>query len=79
MSRLQQSQGADLSTIDPESESLVSLFNPRTDEWHTHFVMLDARIFGRTPVGRATASLLRFNDDERLRVREELLQRGDLS
>jgi 5-methylcytosine-specific restriction endonuclease McrA len=70
-------KGPNLTGIDPATDSLVELFNPRADRWSEHFAWVGARIVGRTPQGRATARLLRLNDDERLRMREELLARGE--
>jgi hypothetical protein len=34
-----------------------------------NFVQVGTRIFGKTPPGRATASLLKMNDPQRLEVR----------
>jgi HNH endonuclease len=50
---------------DPETETVVSLFNPRRERWVDHFVWDAARlrIIGRTPTGRATVVMLDMNDD----------------
>ena len=69
-------KGSDLSSIDPLEQTLTRLFNPRTDHWSDHFRLTGANINGLTPMGRATAQLLRFNDPERLRDRGELLAAG---
>ena len=50
---------------DPESGHKAPLFNPRADHWNDHFAW-DAtrtRVVGLTPAGRATVSLLDFNDE----------------
>jgi hypothetical protein len=52
----------------------VPLFNPRRDNWPEHFMMQDAEIVGLTPIGRASARLLAFNDSYRLELREEWLR-----
>lgn len=70
-------KGPTLSSIDPESRAIVPLFNPRIDQWDMHFQMRDALIIGLSPTGRATARLLRMNDEERLEMRIELLANGD--
>jgi hypothetical protein len=67
-----------LAAIDPQTDTLVPLFHPRTDAWASRFAWRGAVIVGRTPQGRATANLLRFNDPDRVRMREELQVRGEL-
>jgi hypothetical protein len=71
-------KGPNLSAIDPESGVIVSLFNPRVDSWETHFTLVGAEIIGLTPIGRAAASLLRMNEQSRLKMRAELLRHGEL-
>jgi len=66
-------KGSDIGAIDPETQELVRLYNPRAQRWDDHFRMEDANIFGRTPEGRATVELLRLNSYERIAEREELL------
>jgi hypothetical protein len=51
----------------------VPLFNPRMQNWDDHFELSGAQIIGRTAIGRATVSLLRLNDDERLSYRQSLI------
>lgn len=71
-------KGTDLASVDPDTRQVVLLFNPRTDDWHTHFELLDVLIAGRTPQGRATARLLRFNDPEIAEVRAVWIRLGIL-
>jgi hypothetical protein len=53
-----------LESVDPQSGTLVRLFDPRRDLWLEHFVVLSSgSIEGRTPIGRATANLLRLNSE----------------
>jgi hypothetical protein len=57
--------------------SLVSscvCFHPRTDDWIEHFEFVEARLVGKTPVGRATIQVPAMNADEPLRLRMALLQ-----
>ncbi|MBX3082979.1 MAG: HNH endonuclease [Anaerolineae bacterium] len=69
-------KGSDLASLDPRTEKITLLFNPRTDQWTNHFKMNGAYIEGLTSEGRATARLLQFNARIRLRVRELLLASG---
>ncbi|CAN5208886.1 hypothetical protein BH20ACI1_BH20ACI1_11070 [soil metagenome] len=65
-------KGSDLTSIDPLERIIVPLFNPRTQIWSEHFELENVRIVGLTPVGRATAELLKLNDADRLIERQEL-------
>jgi len=67
------SKGLDVAAYDPDAQALVPLFNPRSQAWHDHFVMQDGRIVGLTPIGRATVSLLQFNEPDRLETRQILI------
>jgi len=69
-------KGTNLSSIDPDTGRVVLLFNPRTDRWGDHFRLDGAQIVPLTPVGRATARLLRFSDPEREQARRELWLAG---
>ncbi len=71
-------KGPNLSAIDPETGTVVPVFNPRTQSWQEHFVFVRGEIVGRTPVGRATAALLNMNEEPRLEMRLELLRNGEL-
>ncbi len=66
-------KGTDLGSLDPETGQLTPFFNPRTQEWHKHFNLQDARILPLTPEGRVTVAVLRFNLPERLQERRQLL------
>jgi hypothetical protein len=56
---------------DPLTGELVPLFNPRTDDWGTHFQigLTTFRIEGLTPAGRATARRLGMNRPLAVRAR----------
>jgi hypothetical protein len=64
-------KGSDIGTLD-EGRNLTPLFNPRTQIWFDHFHFDGVRIEGKTREGRATAKLLRFNDE--MRLVERLMQ-----
>jgi hypothetical protein len=54
----------------PGSGEMVSLFNPRTDDWHDHFRRDEYAVIGRTSIGRATVKALALNDDRRIKIRQ---------
>jgi hypothetical protein len=62
--------------IDPHSGSEVSLFNPRRDNWHTHFQWDGIYLVGLTPAGRATIETLNMNRVLILAIRYEEALRG---
>jgi hypothetical protein len=64
-------KGSDIASLD-EERHLTSLFNPRNQNWAEHFQFDGVRIEGRTREGKATAKLLRFNDE--MRLVERLMQ-----
>ena len=65
-------KGSDLTTFDPTTGNITRLFNPRTQFWIDHFQISNGRIEGSTPVGRATAKLLKFNTPTRIFERQFL-------
>jgi hypothetical protein len=69
-------KGTNLTARDPDSTSVVLLFNPRSEPWNSSFELQQGRIAGRTESGRATAWLLQMNVEERLRLRRMLLEAG---
>ena len=69
-------KGSDQTAIDPETQTLMPLFNPRVQVWAHHFLLVDARIVGLTPMGRATVSLLRLNLSMRVDIRRLLIEKG---
>jgi 5-methylcytosine-specific restriction endonuclease McrA len=74
--RCNRRKGTNLATLDPQTGKPEFLFNPRQDRWEDHFIVEGARISGVSPVGRATAALLRFNSADRLELRERLITAG---
>jgi 5-methylcytosine-specific restriction endonuclease McrA len=69
-------EGPNIASLDPETNHIVPLFNPRTDSWLTHFRAESGRIIPLTPTARATAALLNFNDPDRQEARRKLAQVG---
>ncbi|MEH2193956.1 MAG: HNH endonuclease signature motif containing protein [Nostoc sp.] len=51
--------------LDPDTNEIVKLFNPRNQVWLEHFGWTEdgLQIFGKTPTGRATVAALHLSDD----------------
>jgi hypothetical protein len=51
--------------LDPETQALVPIFNPRSQNWFEHFQWTEdsLRIIGISPTGRATAALLHLSNE----------------
>jgi hypothetical protein len=69
-------KGPNVAGIDPRTGRVVALFNPRSDEWATHFAWSGAELIGLTPKGRATVLVLAVNLEDRLAAREALMNEG---
>ncbi len=67
-------KGSDIST--QVNGRLVRLYNPRIDDWSTHFVLEEGLIRSRTLIGAATLKLLDINDAQRLALRRILQLAG---
>ncbi len=64
--------------IDPETETLVLLFHPRTSAWADHFKWNEnyTAIIGTTSIGRATVVALKLNRKGLVNLREVLHEWG---
>ncbi len=62
-------KGPNLASIDLSEDAPAWLFNPRQDLWEEHFVPKRGKVIGLTPGGRATVTLFRMNDPDRVRLR----------
>lgn len=71
-----QAKGSDIGSIHWETGEFVRFFNPRTDRWADHFVLMGSQIEGLTPIGVVTARILNFNSGERLLERNTLQGMG---
>ena len=70
-------KGPNIASIDPETGHIVALYHPRRHSWEDHFaVEVEGIVRGFTPEGRATVLLLGMNDEDRVRLRCQLLRRG---
>lgn len=69
-------KGPNLSSIDPKTGTIVTLFHPRHENWSQHFRWNDAVLIGLTPTGRATVELLNINHSDHVALREALIEEG---
>lgn len=67
-------KGPNLSSVDPETMTIVELFHPRRDLWATHFELIDGVVDGISAKGRATIKLLNMNAARRVQLRREFQQ-----
>lgn len=65
-------KGPNLTGIDPLTNQIVALFNPRALRWEEHFSLEDVVVAGRTPIGRTTVRVLQMNAPARMELRREL-------
>lgn len=71
-------KGANLSAVDPATGAIVLVFNPRRDQWLTHFCWDGPEIRGVTDIGRASVGLLGMNDEQRQTLRRELQENQEV-
>jgi hypothetical protein len=65
----------DLTGIDPATDQITPLYNPRQQIWDEHFALrADMRISGLTPEGRTTVRVLQINLNERVESRQALAE-----
>lgn len=63
-----------ISSLDSITNSKISLYNPRTDNWNEHFYWSNDELTlnGRTPKGRITIDLLKINREQSINLRSIL-------
>ena len=66
-------KGTDFATFAPNNREITLLFNPRSQNWIEHFYLQNSLIQGITVTGKATASLLMFNQPKRVLQRQILI------
>lgn len=69
-------KGSDIASIDPQTEEITPLFNPRQQVWTDHFALEGSFIAPLTAIGRVTILLLHLNAEPRVRRREGLMALG---
>jgi hypothetical protein len=67
-------KGPNLASIDPVTDELTPLFDPRTDQWHQHFSLVEHHILGISAIGRVTVAVLKMNAADRVQLRLELFE-----
>jgi hypothetical protein len=65
-------KGTNLAGVDPSSNRIVPLFNPRNEHWNEHFEWSGPRLTAKSPTGRATIEVLRINLPSRIAHRQLL-------
>lgn len=73
-----EAKGVRIEAMEMESNQIVPLFNPRTQNWKDHFAWSGdgTLILGRTPIGRATIAALFLNSELRVRARAIWVEAG---
>jgi hypothetical protein len=73
-----QSKHAVTSATDPLTNEVVSLYNPRIQDWTAHFAWIDdgLRVQGLTPTGRATVERLKINQERSVVARASWILTG---
>jgi hypothetical protein len=69
-------KGSDIGSILLSSRKFTRFFNPRTDAWARHFKLEGAIIKPLTNIGKVTAQILDFNNDDRILERQALIAIG---
>jgi hypothetical protein len=69
-------KGTNLAGVDPETQRITPLFNPRQQQWRRHFRWNGPILVGRTAAGRATIAVLRINLPHRIAQRAALIEEG---
>lgn len=67
-----------IAALDPETGSMVRLFNPRFENWNNHFAWNQAgdHIDGLTPTSRATVIALNLNRASLVKARQLWIKAG---
>jgi hypothetical protein len=66
-------KGPNIAGLDPLTNSLTRLFNPRLDRWSEHFALDGPTIRGLTDIGRTTMELLDLNNPKQIGIRRLFL------
>ncbi len=62
-------KGPNLTGIDPETNQVTELFNPRRQHWDDHFAWRGIYLIGKTAIGRTTIRVLNMNSEDQLALR----------
>jgi HNH endonuclease len=66
-------------SLDPITQQVTPLFNPRTMDWHIHFTWDETFtiILGKSPIGRSTIETLKLNRRQLINLRRALIAIGE--
>lgn len=67
------------SAIDPETDEITALYNPRLQIWDDHFEWIDGglRLRAKTAIGRVTIVRLKMNQQRLVRARRNWILAGN--
>jgi HNH endonuclease len=67
-----------IQAVDPNTNTSVALFNPRTQKWSEHFEWIEDGLLvdGKTPTGRATVIALQLNREVLVTARQFWIDGG---
>jgi len=76
--RCNEFKGSQIEAVDPLTEVLTQLYNPRHQHWREHFKWIDQGIHlaGRTAIGRATVVALNMNNEYIVESRRNWVNAG---
>ena len=66
-------KGPTLSGIDPVTNTIETLFDPRRQSWGDHFEFQGSLLLGKSSCGRATVRVLAMNSKVRIDLRQAIL------
>jgi hypothetical protein len=69
-------KGSDLGSISERTGQLVRFYNPRTDQWATHFQIDGSHIKPLTEIGEVTVRIFKLNEEARVIERLALISDG---
>jgi hypothetical protein len=71
-------KGTKTHALDPVTNEIVPLFNPRLQVWWEHFAWSEDGLYviGQTPSGRATVIALKLNNDHLVPARKNWVRAG---
>jgi hypothetical protein len=69
-------KGPNIAGLDPLTNVLCPLFNPRRDIWSFHFLWQGAVLAGISNLARTTIAVLRINEPARISHRASLITEG---
>jgi hypothetical protein len=69
-------KGPNIAGLDRVTKKITQLFNPRRHKWERHFLWHGSELVGKTAIGRVTITILEINSEERLLLRQALIEEG---